>query len=210
MAVGLIITAAGSSQRFGKNKLLEPLNNNPLIVKTCLGFKGFEFHQRVLSVPQAEFETWATLVKTHALPFTCVAGGPTRAESVKNAVEACKNCEKLLIHDGARPFVSQTLIVRILEALNTHTAAIPALPVSDTIKQVQNNSVISTLNRNELVAVQTPQGFHTGTLLNAYTNITELKNYTDEASIVEANQTPVWVVEGDPDNIKITYPKDLK
>ena len=147
-----------------------------------------------------------------ALPYLCVRGGVRRQDSVANALQAAPlECTHILIHDGARPFVSPQLINRVCDALELGaTAVIPGVAVVDTVKIVENNLVTSTLQRQSLRAIQTPQGFELNSLKLAHAKAaTEGWNVTDDAMLLEKCGHGVQVVEGDMKNIKITNPADL-
>jgi 2-C-methyl-D-erythritol 4-phosphate cytidylyltransferase len=147
---------------------------------------------------------------------TIVAGGPNRTESVRNALSAMSATrpEFVLVHDAARALTPPSLILRVVEALRGgHSAVIPALPLSDTVKAVDADGVVvGTPERASLRAVQTPQGFATEVLLSAYNKASEHAgtfDYTDDAALVERVGGQVQVVDGDPLAFKITTPLDL-
>lgn len=142
--------------------------------------------------------------------FPCVIGGETRQESVRLGLEsiAHRKPEIVLVHDVARPMVSRELIDRVLDGLKKHPAVIPALPVTDTVKRAQNGIVRDTVDRSQLVTVQTPQGFHFESLLAAHKKFAG-EALTDDAAVIERNGGTVAIVDGDPDNIKITTHTDL-
>ena len=139
-----------------------------------------------------------------------VAGGADRTESVRLALAAVGDAEFVLVHDAARALTPPSLIVRVVQALQSgHAAVVPALPVSDTIKVVDANGVVlDTPERAGLRAVQTPQGFRTELLRRAYERAAAA-GFTDDASVVEMTGTQVQVVDGDPLAFKITTPMDL-
>ena len=137
-----------------------------------------------------------------------VAGGSTRAASVRaglNAVPA--DAEVVVVHDAARPLAGADLFRAVVEALVPGVdAAVPGLRVAETVKRVVDGRVVSTLDRSELVTVQTPQAFRAGGLRSAHRTEGEA---TDDAALVEAAGGTVVVVPGDPRNIKLTEPSDL-
>lgn len=147
------------------------------------------------------------------LPWLTAPGGPRRQDSVRNAL-AClpPACPTVLVHDTARPFASPALIVRICEALDAgEEGVVPGVPVTDTIKIVHGRHVRGTPDRETLTAVQTPQGFRLSTLLRAHEQACrEQWSVTDDAALLERCGVPVAVVPGDPANIKITHPEDLR
>ena len=140
-------------------------------------------------------------------PIKIIKGGKTRTESVKNALAHCSEFKTTLIHDAVRPCVSTALIKRVLVKLEKSTAVIPVIPVVDTIKEVKEGKISKTIDRSNLVCVQTPQGFQTQILKEVYSQ-DNLNTYTDDAALMEANSYKVSTVEGDSKNIKITVSSD--
>ena len=118
----------------------------------------------------------------------------------------------VLVHDGARPLVSGALIEAVARATDRHGAAIPVVPVAETVKRVAGDLVAETVDRSDLVTAQTPQGVRAGLLARAYEQFPPdgPETWTDEAALLEACRIPVHVVPGDPDNIKVTQPADLR
>lgn len=139
-----------------------------------------------------------------------VAGGSDRTESVRLALAAVEDAEFVLVHDAARALTPASLIVRVVQALQAgHSAVVPGLPVTDTIKAVDANGVVlGTPERSGLRAVQTPQGFRTDLLRRAYERA-GAGGFTDDASVVESTGAQVQIVDGDPLAFKITTPNDL-
>ncbi len=146
------------------------------------------------------------------LPWLTAAGGELRQDSVRHGLTVLPaSTRHVLIHDAARPFISPSLIRNICAALESGApGAVPALPVTDTIKTVSHGLVTGTLPRHTLMAVQTPQGFNLDLLLQAHRHAeTEKLNVTDDASLLEALGHEVRVVEGEAANVKITNPEDM-
>ncbi len=137
-----------------------------------------------------------------------VDGGSTRAASVRAGLDAVPSgAEVVVVHDAARPLAGADLFRMVVKALAPGVdAAVPGLPVAETVKQVADGRVVSTLDRSELVAVQTPQAFRAGGLRSAHRAGGEA---TDDAALVEAAGGTVVIVPGDPRNIKLTEPSDL-
>jgi 2-C-methyl-D-erythritol 4-phosphate cytidylyltransferase len=208
----VIIVAAGRGERFGGNKPFAMLGGKPII---DWSLETFETHADVGAVilvlpPGRNGDDFRRRYpKIHAV----VPGGKERQDSVLRGFgwAAAERGEVVLIHDGARPFASADLVGRIIRAAASGGAAIPVLPASDTIKRVRDGCVVETLDRSELAAVQTPQGFSRGVLAAALDKaVREGYVGTDEAALVERAGYPVHVVPGEPGNIKITRPEDLK
>lgn len=145
------------------------------------------------------------------IPVLTAAGGRRRQDSVRNGLAALpRAAAHVLVHDAARPFVDPALIGRVAAALEAgHPAVIPVMPVTDTIKEVRDDTVVKTLDRDALAAVQTPQGFEAALLRAAFDQAGEDFAVTDDASLVEHLGRPVHTVAGTPGNVKITNPEDL-
>jgi 2-C-methyl-D-erythritol 4-phosphate cytidylyltransferase/2-C-methyl-D-erythritol 2,4-cyclodiphosphate synthase len=205
--VALLIPAAGSGERFGAPipKALVQLNGRTLIEHAVLNL-GPIATQIIVAAPvgfEAEFR------KILGDAVTVVTGGSTRTKSVKIALESiAPEIEFVLVHDAARPLASGELGKRVIDALAAgDVAVIPALSVSDTIKEVDAaNYVVSTPNRERLRAVQTPQGFARETLVKAHMQNIEA---TDDGALVEAMRGKVKLIEGENRALKITNPEDL-
>ncbi len=169
---------------------------------------------------EAEKDRVARLMREESpgLAWRAVSGGALRQDSVRNGLDALpRDCTRVLVHDAARPFASPLLVNRILDAMERQQASgivggvIPGVPVTDTIKIVSDGSVSKTPDRASLTAVQTPQGFDRSILQLAHARAKEEKwVVTDDASVLELAGFPVWVVEGESGNRKITSPEDLE
>lgn len=208
----MILVAAGSGTRMGGGipKQFLPLAGKPLLMHTIERFADALPAARLIVVlPADQRVRWASLCEEHdfTVPHTVVSGGATRFESVKNGLREAAESEVVGIHDGVRPLVSKDLIFRVLEASSTFGAAIPAVPVTDSLREVGPSSS-RPVDRGRFVAVQTPQFFRTSLLLKAYEQAYS-PAFTDDASVVEAVGVKVELVAGDPANVKVTTPVDL-
>jgi 2-C-methyl-D-erythritol 4-phosphate cytidylyltransferase / 2-C-methyl-D-erythritol 2,4-cyclodiphosphate synthase len=167
----------------------------------------------VLVVPAGEEPRAAQALAGLGKPGRAVAGGPARADSVRNGLAALSGCGVVLIHDAARPFATPALVARVGEAAARDGAALAALPVTDTVKRAgpgQPPRVAATLDRRELWLAQTPQGFRRDLLLRAYQAAgAEASAATDECALVERVGATVTLVPGEPGNFKITSPEDV-
>jgi 2-C-methyl-D-erythritol 4-phosphate cytidylyltransferase len=146
------------------------------------------------------------------IPFDVVAGGETRTQSVKNSLLALDQLDSfVLVHDAARPFVPQSVFEDVISKLDSGAkVVIPVIPISDTIKTVNEKSeVINTLDRTQLRAVQTPQGFAREVLSEIYAT-TDLKPTTDDAGLAEIAGINVSTVAGSVESFKVTTPFDLE
>jgi 2-C-methyl-D-erythritol 4-phosphate cytidylyltransferase len=211
-----VVPAAGSGQRLaaGVPKAFFHLDGRTLVERavSCLLESGVV--DRVVVAVPADRTGQAKLILGREA--TIVPGGANRGESVGRALAAVADAEQpsfVLVHDAARPLTPPDLVVRVVEALRAgHSAVVPALPLSDTVKAVDANGVVlGTPERAGLRAVQTPQGFATELLLRAYQRAGEVAgvDFTDDASMVEHIGGQVQVVEGDPLAFKITTQWDI-
>ncbi len=213
--VSVIVVAAGKSERF-KNPIPKPyllLGDKPVIVHALAAFSGESPVDEIILVINAGD---AGRIKKVLSDFSLkvdkvVFGGKRRQDSAACGLkEISPKSNIVLLHDGARPFVSRKLINRVLEETRISGAVVPAIPCEDTIKEVEKQEVVKTLRRTLLRAVQTPQGFKRRLIFSAYEKA-EAANYygTDDAELVEHIGHPVKVIPGEKENIKITTPADL-
>ncbi len=214
MAVGVVVPAAGRGSRFGSagNKIWLEIEGRPIIAWTLSVLQNHERIDSIIVVAAPdELDRLSALAREFSKVSAVVAGAGTRAESVGNGLAALPaQCDIVLVHDAARPIVSADLISRVVEAIMEHGAALPGLPVTDTLKRADGEGVISeTVSRDGLWAVQTPQGARTADLLDAYVKLGDhILEATDEASILEPAGYAVHIVPGDEANIKVTCPGD--
>ena len=211
---GAVIVAAGSASRMeGIDKALALLGGEPVIVQTVKAFQNCPAIEEIVIVTRPDLlEKIAGLAAPFAKVKAVVVGGADRTQSVLCGLQALSNKVQLAaIHDGARPLITAQLITETVSAADFHGAAAPAIPVKDTIKNVQNYWVYGTLDRNSLRAVQTPQVFYLPDLLTALTQaVKDGDAITDDCSALERMGIPVYLVEGQESNLKITTPMDLK
>ncbi|MGD2294235.1 MAG: 2-C-methyl-D-erythritol 4-phosphate cytidylyltransferase [Candidatus Aminicenantes bacterium] len=211
-SVCAIIVAAGEGKRFGAAKPFAYLSGKTILDR-CLeifdshsGISGIVLVLRDLSSKEDVFKKYAKM-------RSVVKGGRRRQDSVFFGFQQVDpdSADLVLIHDAARPLVQVNLIERIIGATKEFGAAIPVLPVYDTIKKVRGDRVSHTIDRQGLYHVQTPQGFAYGVLRRAFDRVLDQPLvYTDESALVEKTGQDVFVVDGDPKNIKITVPDDIK
>ncbi len=215
--VGAIVAAGGSGQRAGLAKQWLELGGETVLRRSarlladCPGVD-----ELVLVVPAGEEARATAALAGLGKPGRAVAGGPARADSVRNGLAALPDCEVVLVHDAARPFATPALVARVAEAAARDGAALAALPVTDTVKRAGRAApgeparVAATLDRRELWLAQTPQGFRRELLLRAYAAAgAEASAATDECGLVERLGAPVTLVPGEPGNFKITSPEDV-
>lgn len=215
MNYSVIIPAAGQGKRMnmGKNKQFLLLRNIPLIIHTLRVFESDEWCDEIILVAnQSEIEEMQLLIAQYQIKKVkkVVAGGSERQYSVANGVKEVTSHSIVLIHDGARPFIKQKHIHQAVIKADEIGAAVVAVRLKDTVKRAVAHSIVETLDRSSLWAVQTPQAFRTSLLQEAIYQA-ELRNFlgTDDASLVENIGEKVAIVEGDYFNIKITTQEDL-
>ncbi len=163
----------------------------------------------IVVLPEAFIDYWKEQCNKFIFPVIhrIVAGGDTRTQSVRNALAEIKNNSLIAIHDGVRPLVSRSLIEKIFLTADEKQNAVPIIPVGSSIRKVEGNKNYS-VNRDELMMVQTPQCFTSAILHEAYQKAIA-NNFTDDATVVEAIGHPIHLIEGETTNIKITQPADL-
>ncbi len=211
-----LVAAAGASSRMGGvNKLLEPLDGVPVLVRTLVSFQlAEEVDEIVVAAREEDLVEISRLCHTYGITKCAkvVRGGESRAHSVLlAALEASPESDLLAVQDGARPLVTPELIGRVVSAAARCGAAAPAVAVKDTVKAVrEDGAVAETLDRDVLRAVQTPQVFEASLLKAALQSALESGvPVTDDCSAVERLGKVVFLVEGEEENLKITTPVDL-
>jgi 2-C-methyl-D-erythritol 4-phosphate cytidylyltransferase len=201
--VWAVIVAAGDGRRFGRQKQFASLGGK-LVVEWSAAAARPSVDGLVLVVPADRIAD----ISVHAGAELVVAGGASRSESVRAGLAVVPDdAEVILVHDAARPFASPALFRAMVAAIRAgHAGAVPGVPVLDTIKQVENGVVTTTLERDELIAVQTPQAFRAEALRVAHASEAEA---TDDAALLEKAGYPVVVIEGELSNRKLTDAGDL-
>lgn len=208
--VAVIILAAGSSTRMqGIDKIWADLGGEPLLAHSLRAAAATEGVTDIVVVTggprHADVED---LGASLGIVVRCIEGGARRQDSVACGIAVTPDADWYLVHDGARPLGGARLFAATLEAAHRHGAAIPVVPVVDTVKRVDEDGlVLETLDRSTLRAVQTPQAFAGPLLRRAHLEVQT--DATDDASMVEALGEPVIAVPGAPANLKVTTPGDL-
>jgi len=216
VSVWAVLAAAGSGDRLGADrpKAFARLGDEPLLAQSLKRLDDSDWVDFIVVAAPPGWEEPAILLAEElgcSKVSACVTGGATRGESVARALaEVPDDAAVVLVHDAARPLVSDEVIERVLTALNEGwDGALPGLRLADTIKRVDAESrIVQTLNRDELRGVQTPQAFVASVLRDAYAK-GDASVATDCSSLVEARGGRIKVVEGDPKLIKITDAADL-
>ena len=211
---GAVIVAAGNASRMeGIDKVMAELGGEPMIARTVRTFQNCDAIREIVVVTRPDLLTAVMgLCKNFDKVKAVVSGGKDRAESVSLGMNALSDKVKLVaVQDGARPLITWQVIDRVVRAANTYGAAAPAIPVKDTIKEVDGGLVTATPDRSRLQAVQTPQVFDFDLLRGALKKAKQDgAAITDDCSAVERLGFKVKSVEGDERNIKVTTPLDLK
>lgn len=211
-----LIAAAGSSQRMGGvNKLLQPLDGVPVLARTLTAFQTAErVDEIIVAAQEHDILEISQLCHTYGISKCkkVIRGGESRAHSVYlAAMEASPESKLLAVQDGARPLTTTELINQVAAAAARCGAAVPAVPLKDTVKVFrEDGAVVKTLERDRLRAIQTPQVFEADLLKAALQSALEQGiPVTDDASAVERLRKVVFLIEGDEENLKITTPLDM-
>ncbi|RAP26356.1 2-C-methyl-D-erythritol 4-phosphate cytidylyltransferase [Candidatus Marinamargulisbacteria bacterium SCGC AG-333-B06] len=209
--LNIIIPAAGTSNRFKSTipKQFHVIGGKTILEHTLMAFASIAYQECLIAVNNESRDKVEAILSRLPMSARVVMGGDTRAKSVRQAFFEAKESDITLIHDAARMCISTALIDRVIQAAKQYDAVIPTVPVTDTIKQIEEDRVIHTLTRENLVAVQTPQAFNSQVLKEAYETSFD-NTITDEASLIEKAGKPVQIIKGECENIKVTYPMDLE
>jgi len=208
-----IIVAGGSGKRLGGPvpKQFQTVKGRPLLMWTIEAFHRYDPAMPLIVVlPKEHFDIWRALCMGHRffIKHEVVAGGEQRWHSVKAGLEMVTDNGLVAVHDGVRPLVSTELIARCFDTADTQAAAIPVVPVVPSIRETTAEGSRA-LDRTRLLAVQTPQCFHTDLLRKAFEQPYD-SAFTDEATLVERLGMKVAVVEGEENNIKVTTAFDMR
>jgi len=217
MICSAIIPSGGTGKRFGEKipKQYSDLNGIPVLIRTL---QTIDMIDQIKSVIIPIDPEWQSFVDSKLFIFKIqkqpifVKDGRERQDSVYNAIQTdeVKNSDIILVHDAVRPAATPQLYLNIIDAASKFDAAIPVINPKDTIKTIdENNFIDTTLPRHKLKAVQTPQGFKSKILIDAYTNAKKNNIFAnDDAELVEKIGIKVKAIDGEPHNIKLTEPDD--
>ena len=215
MTIYTIIPAAGSGSRAGfrENKLLRRVGGAPVLQRTAAAFAA---NAQIAGIAVCVNERDREAVRAMLAPLQNVLlteGGETRTASVRNALEALAALpcppDYVLIHDGARPFVTQKIIDDCISTVRQFGSAVCALPCTDTAVRAESGFIRETVPREELYTLQTPQGFAFPALLAAYRRIAESDAFTDDSGVFRRYAAPPRLFRGTPANKKLTFPEDF-
>ncbi len=206
--VSAVIAAAGRGERagFSKNKLLAPLYGAPALWHTLEKFRIPEIDEVIIASSEADFKEIEELAKPFG--YKVVKGGKTRTQSVKNALAEVTG-DIVLIHDGARPFLSRELIINCIDSVKRFGSAVCALPATDTTAAANYGLITGFYDKNSTYRLQTPQGFFTDEIRRAY-ELSGEKEYPDDSSVYCEYFAFPHVVEGEESNRKLTFAEDFK
>ena len=212
----IIIVAGGKGLRMGGDlpKQFLPIAGKPVLMHTIERFRQYSDTVGIILVlPHSQQEYWRQLCARHGftVEHTVVDGGATRFESSRNGLAAVPDqAEGVVgIHDGVRPFVSVEVIARTFETARKHGAALPVMPVTDTLRHVDADGGGHNVLRSEYRIVQTPQAFDIQGIKRAFRTEYD-ERFTDDASVAEAAGMSVAMVDGNRENIKLTTPYDMR
>ena len=214
--VSAIIPGAGEGSRFGEKKQFKILNGEPLWAHTLKPFIISDFIDEIVFVVEDSLvsnikksDLFKQFVKKKEIKIA--KGGIRRKDSVLNGIHASNNMSDIVcIHDVARPFIKKSLINKTIEACKDYDGAILAIPSVDTVKNVENEIINSTLNRSQSWMAQTPQTFHKEKLLEAFNKNNLNHDVTDESTLMELSGFSIKIINGDDKNFKITKKIDWK
>ena len=208
-----LVVAAGRGRRFGGEspKQYAPLAGRPLLRHSLAAFAAHPGIEAVRAVIHPDDREYYEAAADGLGLLPPVPGGGSRQESVRLGLESLEGTApgRVLIHDGARPFVEPALIDRVLDALERAPGAIAALPVTDTLKRGEAERIAGTVRREGLWRAQTPQGFRFEDILAAHRAARDTPDLTDDAAVAERAGLEVLLVAGSPANVKVTTPEDL-
>lgn len=217
MFVSVIIAAAGNSTRYGtgKSKQFLILDNTPVLIKSIQAFEEIDdVKEIIVTARKQDFDIIEDFIAQYGVRKVkhIVEGGATRQDSIYAAVEKIdEKADLVAVHDGARPLIKRKVIESVIQKADKVDAAACAVPVKDTIKIIDSSGkIVTTPERDSLRAVQTPQIFRFSLYKEAIEKaVSDGKQYTDDCQLVESMGYPVYLVDGDYENIKITTPDDL-
>ena len=209
----ILIVAGGRGTRMGgpQPKQFLELAGRPVLMHTLEAFDRWDASARLIVVlPEDQIDTWKRLCEAHVFSriHRVVAGGETRFHSVRNGLGAVASDGLIAVHDGVRPLVAPSVIAACFAAAADGGAAVPVVPVVESVREVDADGGSRPVDRTRLRMVQTPQVFRTDVLRAAYC-LPYDPRFTDDASVVEASGVAVRLVPGNRENIKLTTPMDL-
>jgi len=186
------------------------LAGKPVLMHSILAFQEYDRSiQIIVALPGELFTEWETICGQHSfrVPHKLAKGGTTRFDSVKNALSFITADGIVAVHDGVRPLIGRSLISRAFDHAATYGNAVPVTPVTDSVRKADGSSS-DPVDRNNLRLIQTPQTFNASIILKAYRQSFS-ESFTDDACVLESAGETINLIQGDPYNLKITYPEDM-
>ena len=207
-----LIVAGGSGSRMKNTipKQFIEINGRPILMHTIEAFYNFDPNfEFILVLPKDQLTLWNQLCEKYQFNIECkiAFGGETRFQSVQNGLNLISGDGIVFIHDGVRPLVSAKTLQNCLESALAKGNALPVVPVSESVRMVEGSKNFA-VDRSQYFLVQTPQTFHTELIKKAYEQATS-NSFTDDATVLESMGETIQLVEGNRENVKITYPEDL-
>lgn len=210
----VIIVAGGSGSRMKRDipKQFIPVGDYPILMHTIKAFKDLSQSISIrLVLPESQFAVWHELCKKYNFTedYQLIAGGDSRFDSVKNGLQSIHEETGLVaVHDGVRPFVDRQTILRGFQKAKENGSAVTCIPLKDSVRIVQSNGQNQAVNRSDYRLIQTPQTFRIDWMRKAFQTDYH-PDFTDCASVLEKAGFPIYLIEGNFENIKITTPEDL-
>jgi 2-C-methyl-D-erythritol 4-phosphate cytidylyltransferase len=208
-----IIVAGGSGNRMQSDipKQFIPISGMPMLTYSIQAFYDSDPNTEIcVVIPASKRELWKSLCEEFSFKVfhKLVNGGDTRFHSVKNGLDTIQSNGLVAVHDGARPLITRVFIEKLYKAAELNGSAIPSIPFAESVR-LMNENTSEPINRDALKIIQTPQVFHIDLLKEAYRQDYN-PTFTDDATVIESIGHNVNLVDGHTDNIKVTYPKDIK
>lgn len=208
-----IIVAGGKGERMKSSQPKQFMNiaGKPMLMHTLMAFSRYDINLEIILVlPDGQIKNWGQICKKYHfnVRHQVIAGGPERFHSVKSGLKLVEKESLVAVHDGVRPLLSLDLIKRVFDAAAKHAAVIPCIEIRESMREVISGTSTIPVDRHKMRLVQTPQCFNSELLVNAY-NVSYQPQFTDDATVVEHAGHKIFMVDGDPLNIKITLPMDL-
>lgn len=206
----IVAGGTGSRMKTALPKQFIELAGKPVLMRTIEAFSNHDSEiEIILVLPQNQVKMWKSLCSEHHFDIPCkiAFGGDNRFQSVRNGLELIASDGVVFIHDGVRPLVSPQTLMNCYETASVRGNALPVVPVTESIRYT-DEMLTQAVDRTKFVIVQTPQTFKTGLIQRAYQQAVS-QSFTDDAAVLEDMGESIQLVEGNRENIKITFPEDL-
>lgn len=210
LKIAAIITSGGKSTRFGENKLIKKIKNSGLSVIEQTISKFIDIVDEIVIPTGDETKEFILNSKIYNNKIKFASAGSTRQKSVYNGIMSCQNADIVLIHDGARPYISEETIKEAIERTKINKAVIVGKMATDTIKIIENNRIIKTVERTSVFHAQTPQCFEYKLIKNIHEKYKNTPDFTDDSAMVEMEGIKPYILISSGNNEKITVREDLQ